>query len=94
MRGHRPQSYCHSCHAAYMRKTRPKHSELDPWARLKANARAYANTYQRRGKLVPEPCVVCASTDVEKHHIDYGKPLEVLWLCRQCHLNQHTKAHK
>jgi hypothetical protein len=87
-------SYCHSCHAAYMRKNRPKHSELAPLARMKANARAYANAYQARGKLKPEPCLLCGSTDVQKHHVDYGRPLDVLWFCRPCHLEQHENMHK
>jgi hypothetical protein len=55
-------------------------------ARQRANCRAYANVYQRRGKLVPLPCEVCGSPHVEKHHDDYAKPLTVRWLCRAHHL--------
>jgi hypothetical protein len=39
-------------------------------------------------RLVPlkDKCEICGSTeDLEKHHKDYGKPLEVLTLCRICH---------
>lgn len=82
-------SYCHSCHAEYMRKTRPKHSALTSEQRKKANARAYANVYQRRGKLVPQPCERCGVADTQKHHEDYSKPLKVRWLCRPCHLLEH-----
>ena len=84
-----PQRYCKACHAAYMRKTRPSHSELDPVAKLRANARAYANTYLRRGKLKREPCFVCQSTSSQMHHPDYSRPLEIMWLCRPCHMEMH-----
>lgn len=78
--------WCRSCHAARMRHTRPKHSELSQEERLKANARAMANVYQKRGHLVTRPCEVCGTTDnIEKHHDDYSKPLAVRWLCREHH---------
>jgi len=53
------------------------------------NSRAYANVYQRRGKLKPIPCEACGDEKAQKHHPDYGKPLEVTWLCRPCHLARH-----
>lgn len=84
------QRYCRECHNASMRKRRPKHSELTAEQKKKANARSYANNYQRRGILTPEPCEKCYSTnDIQKHHEDYDKPLEVKWLCRQCHTGYH-----
>jgi hypothetical protein len=87
----RPQAWCAPCHAAYMREHRPKHSELTEEQRIKANARAYANTYQRRGKLKKEPCSVCGSMDSQKHHTDYSQPLKVVWLCREHHLDEHVQ---
>jgi len=86
--GRRPASYCAACHAKYMREHRPKHSKLHPVARRKANARSYANTYQKRGKLIPKPCEVCGGK-AQKHHDDYSKPLQVRWLCRRDHMKEH-----
>lgn len=87
----KPSAYCLACHAAYMRENRPKHSELSPKQRLAANARSYANVYQRRGKLTPEPCERCGSERVHKHHENYGKPLDVRWLCPQDHRLEHQR---
>ncbi len=86
----RRPGYCSKCHAEYMRENRPKHSDLPPEARSKATTRAYAREYQKREKLVPQPCADCGSPETEKHHHDYAKPLEVMWLCRKCHLQRHT----
>jgi hypothetical protein len=74
-----------------MRENRPRHSELPDDQRRKANARAYANVYQRRGILKPEPCVKCGSDKAEKHHDDYSQPLAVTWICRPCHLDLHEQ---
>lgn len=42
------------------------------------------------GKLVRQPCEVCGTTeDVQAHHEDYSKPLEVKWLCRPDHRALH-----
>lgn len=83
--------YCRDCRNAYSRATRPKHTELSPEERQKANARAYLNVYIRRGKIVRMPCHVCGSPKAEGHHHDYSKPLDVVWLCRPCHMAEHGK---
>jgi len=44
----------------------------------------------RRGILTKGPCEVCATTTrIEAHHPDYTKPLDVMWLCRIHHREQH-----
>jgi ribosomal protein S27AE len=45
----------------------------------------------RRGDLARQPCERCGTTDnVEAHHDDYDRPLEVRWLCRRHHVDEHT----
>jgi hypothetical protein len=38
------------------------------------------------GKLKRQPCEVCGATEnIERHHEDYSKPLDVQWLCPTHH---------
>jgi hypothetical protein len=86
------QRYCKACHAAYMRETRPPYAKLSPEARKKSKARAYANVYKLRGIIAREACFICDEPKAEMHHENYDNPLEVLWLCRPCHVEHHTEA--
>ena len=46
----------------------------------------------RGGRLLKQPCEVCGATeDVEAHHADYSKPLDVRWLCYIHHNELHRK---
>ena len=84
------QRYCKECHAESMRRNRPKHSELNEEQKKKANCRSYFNVYYNRGLINKEPCNICGKESEEAHHKDYNKPLEVIWLCRKCHLELHN----
>lgn len=68
---------------------RPKHRELPPLQRHRANVRSHANVYQRRGWLIPRPCMLCRSPKAQKHHPDYKHKLDVMWLCSPCHKVWH-----
>lgn len=37
-----------------------------------------------------DPCVICGRTDSVKHHPDYNKPLEIVFLCHLCHKRVHA----
>lgn len=37
----------------------------------------------------PELCPICGAKDIEAHHDDYFKPLEVKWMCTLCHAKYH-----
>ena len=45
----------------------------------------------RSGKLKrPEVCEKCGRLgDIQGHHADYSKPLQVEWLCSYCHARLH-----
>jgi len=46
----------------------------------------------RSGRLTKLPCYNCGSKRSQAHHPDYSKPLDVVWLCRTCHLAAHGKV--
>lgn len=43
----------------------------------------------RVGRITRLKCMVCGSSDSEAHHEDYSKKLDVMWLCRQHHIEHH-----
>ena len=43
----------------------------------------------KTGKVVKLPCQECGSQDSQAHHPDYSKPLDVIWLCREHHMEIH-----
>ena len=78
-----------------MRGWRPSHPGSDE-QRRRANCRAYANVYLRRGKIHRGPCVDCGvdpeDERVEMHHPDYDHPLNVVWLCVPCRRDRIREA--
>ena len=36
------------------------------------------------------PCKKCGAQATDRHHPDYTKPLEVILLCRECHMKEHV----
>ena len=84
------QRYCRSCHAEYMRENRVPYSKMTEEQRNKSRVRAYANMYLKRGKIVRQDCFVCDGPSDHMHHEDYSRPLDILWLCKKCHLTIHS----
>ena len=81
--------YCRPCRNKYARAWR-KANPLTEEQKSKDTARSYAGVYKRRGKLVPQACA--CGDKAEMHHEDYTRPLEVIWVCRKCHLKLHDGA--
>ncbi len=82
---------CRDCERAKdrLRQREPRHG--GKWRRTdKTPARAKVSAALRNGTLVRKPCEVCGDK-AQAHHEDYGKPLEVRWLCRKHHAMEHWK---
>ncbi len=64
------------------RRYRERHPERDKAHRIVEYA-------IRTGKIDrPDYCESCFKEGIpDGHHEDYSKPLEVEWLCKQCHFN-------
>lgn len=59
--------------------------------RLKDAVRSLVSHAVKTGKLIrPDNCSSCnVKCKPEGHHKDYNKPLEVIWLCKNCHEKLH-----
>jgi hypothetical protein len=60
----------------------------------KAYARSLLNIAVAKGEInKPDHCQSCEKAtppgDLHGHHEDYSKPLEIEWLCRDCHASRH-----
>jgi len=71
----------------YMRKAAAKWRAKYPGKR---RAHVKVMIAIKGGKLQRGVCP-CGETKTQAHHDDYRKPLEVRWLCRDCHMKLHRK---
>lgn len=70
------------CLASRLKRYRASHP-------LKNAARASVRRAIASGRLQRMPCEVCGEVQVDAHHDDYSRALEVRWLCRRHHLEVH-----
>lgn len=66
-------------------------ANFNPWLPAQQALRAAV----RYGRVVKWPACAnpgCTRTDVQAHHPDYSRPLDVVWLCPYCHKHAH-RAH-
>jgi hypothetical protein len=57
---------------------------------LKESVRAATRNYIKAGVLMKDNCEICGTNEnIEAHHEDYTKPLDVRWLCRVHHREHH-----
>jgi len=67
-----------------------------------SNPEKYRTRYQLRNAVKlgvitrPNVCSVCGvhSDQIEAHHSDYSKPLDVIWVCKECHWKIHKMINK
>jgi hypothetical protein len=78
----------------WRKKNAARHAEhTKAWAQRNPEKRkahsAVANAL-RDGKIERNPCEVCGGENVQAHHHDYSKPLDVVWLCSAHHAQHHV----
>jgi hypothetical protein len=80
--------------AKYQRKYPDRHQRsVDKWIATngkKVAAHAAVKKALAAGTLTKEPCP-CGALEVEAHHDDYDKPLDVKWRCTDCHRPQYHR---
>ncbi len=64
--------------------------------REKLKANRLLNYNVSTGKIIrPLTCSLCGNErKLEGHHHDYNKPLDVIWVCRKCHVMIHRNLNK
>lgn len=90
--------YCLKCHKETQRQYRKIKPEqyLEHERRYKENHLPLNKIYHLTRYLIPlaSNCLFCGSTkNLERHHPDYDKPLEVITMCRRCHKKIHILFH-
>jgi hypothetical protein len=48
-------------------------------------ARSMVKRAVRNGRLIKSPCAYCGALEVQAHHDDYSRPLDIKWVCFACH---------
>lgn len=79
--------YCLQCKMHAKKIKRPYRTEEQ---KFKGAVRELTARKIKQGELIRQPCEVCnTDVDVQAHHDDYMKPLDVRWLCRKHHREHH-----
>lgn len=47
-----------------------------------------------KGILIREPCEICGEIMSEAHHVDYSDVLNIKWLCKKHHGEEHRKINE
>lgn len=72
----------------YYKKSSESYKQRFP---VKRNAHVVVGNAIRDKKLFKEPCEICGDKNVQAHHDDYLKPLNVRWLCPVHHKQWHKE---
>jgi hypothetical protein len=76
-----------------LKKYRDQQMDYVKRNRHKSNARQKLARALLKGKVKrANNCEHCGIEDnIQGHHYDYNKPLDVIWLCSKCHANEHIR---
>ena len=82
-------------HRSYMRTDAGKAAHRRATQRWKVlhpeqrQANVLVSNALRDGRLTRQPCHCCGALEVDGHHPDYSRPLDVIWLCPPHHRQLH-----
>lgn len=86
------------CYADYAKEIMTKEDHNNYWNRMSDEQIAIRKKARRKlnyevfvWRIIREDCNNCWNTPAEAHHEDYGKPLDVIWLCKICHEKEHRE---
>ncbi len=84
--------YCMKCKSQAKKINRPFRSQEQIF---KDDSRILTRLAIKKGFLIRKPCEICnTEVDVQAHHDDYSRPLDVRWLCRKHHQEHHKNLDK
>lgn len=87
---------CIDCGSQF-RVTGGGHARCNPCSRARTEVQLFVGAMVKKavrsGRLMRMACEVCGKT-AEAHHDDYGRPLNVRWLCRSHHRKFHNDQNK
>lgn len=76
-------------HRSESNKSKLKYKKNNP---EKRSAHSKVSRAIKSGKLTKGDCSACgAKENIQGHHEDYTKPLDVIWFCVKCHGEYHRK---
>lgn len=90
--------FCNTeCYSNFRKELLPKqeqHAYIGWWMsdeqkKIRIDARNKVNKAVIKWTIEKLSCEVCGNKKSEWHHHDYSKPLEVKWLCKKCHEQEH-----
>jgi hypothetical protein len=80
-------------HRNYQKLHQERYNEHSRRQRLKRKLQLRAKNLAYKHCVLGEKCEHCGSTNnLQKHHPDYSKPLEIVTLCRDCHRAIHGRT--
>jgi hypothetical protein len=91
------QSMWDVLHRRTQMRPRERVGEENPFwrggTRADDSAQNKLETAIKRGEIIrPDRCETCgAPCKPDAHHPDYGRPLDVMWLCQRCHHQWHRE---
>lgn len=75
----------------YKEKRREAQKKWYKKNKYKRRAHKIARKALLAGRIKKDNCDICNGKETEMHHEDYSKPLDIIWLCKNCHMAKHRK---